>query len=175
MASSLSSQANPMKNTGHESPPHVSPPPPSGKASTDETTAAFSNLALGPSSQPTVDQCLAHLKLLEAFHQLREDISLTDGLFGLQDSFVPPTADEQHRLEILTKIRGKRWAVYVSKAAKRFEIWWRTMVEPDARMLQQKDIPTAFREDPQNGPALSIDRDGLPPLGEHCFLEMDSI
>lgn len=145
-------------------------PPPSYVAKNEtsvlDITAAFSNLDLQASSKPTADQCIAHLKLLEAFHQLREDVALTDGLFGLQDAFVPSTGDKRQRAELLTKIREKRWAVYVAKAAKRFQAWWELMIEPNAPMLRQQSVPIIFQQAPEAGDSMSIDQDHLPPLGE---------
>lgn len=145
-------------------------PPPSYAArdenSIPDITAAFSNLDLRSSRKPTADQCTAHLKLLEAFHQLREDVALNDGLFGLQDAFVSSTEDERQHAELLTKVREKRWAVYVAKAAKRFQSWWEMVIEPSAQRLQQKNIPTIFEQAPEAGNALLIDQDHLPPLGK---------
>ena len=72
-------------------PKYQSPPPAyiantSGEtnANPQNLTAAFSNLKLDDSIIPNPDQCIAHLKLLEAFHQLREDTALHDGLFNIQ-------------------------------------------------------------------------------------------
>ena len=158
-----------IEKNGLSTPPDHSPPP--SYAINDENappdiTAAFANLNLQASGKPTVDQCIAHLKLLEAFHQLREDIALHDGLFGLQDDFVPSNATEQKQAEILTKIREKRWAIYVAKAVYRFQRWWEMVIEPNAQRLRQRDITTAFKEKIETGRALSIDRDHLPPLGK---------
>ena len=158
---------------GLHTPPNHSPPP--SYAGNDDNgipdiTAAFSNLSLKTTDKPTVDQCIAHLKLLEAFHQLREDVATQDGLFGLQDSFVSSKTGERERAELLVKIREKRWEVFVTKAAARFQRWWEVVVEPDAQMLQQSDIPTAFDQNSPSGRALSFDRDRLPPLGESGFM-----
>ncbi len=122
-------------------------------------TAAFSNLNLTAShvpSPPSPDKCIAHLKLLESFHQLREQVALTDGLFGIKDGFVPSDLSEAKRAELLTKMREKRWAVYVAKAAKRFEKWWETCVQPEAQPTRQKEIPVFSNTDPTGGPILSF-------------------
>lgn len=37
---------------------------------------------------PVAETCIAHLRLLHAFHSLKEDIGYSDGLFGLWDSAV---------------------------------------------------------------------------------------
>ncbi len=73
------------EKTGLHTPPDDAPPP--SYAVNDENavpdiTAAFSNLDLKASGKPAVDQCIAHLKLLEAFHQLREDAATQDGHVG---------------------------------------------------------------------------------------------
>ena len=158
---------------GLHTPPNDSPPPSyavNDDSGIPDITAAFSNLDLKTTDKPTVDQCIAHLKLLEAFHQLREDVATQDGLFGLQDSFVSSKTGERERAELLVKIREKRWEVFVTKAAARFQRWWEVVIEPDARMLQQSDIPTAFAQDFPSGKVLSFDTDRLPPLGESGFM-----
>lgn len=136
-----------------------------------DITAAFSNLRLSPADVPTPDHCIAHLKLLEAFHQLREDTATHDGLFGIHDSFVPDAERNSNNAErnsngagMITMIRDKRWAIYVSKAAKRFERWWEKCVEPEAQMMRQTNIMTTFAQSPQSGPSLNFDQDNLPPL-----------
>ena len=151
---------------------HPGDSPPPSYTVNDETvipdlSALFSNLNLQPSSTPTADQCIAHLKLLEAFHQLRENVALTDGLFGILDAFAPSssTANERQRIELLTKIREKRWAVYVAKAVKRFERWWEAVIEPNSQRLRQREIPRIFKQKIHAGSVLSFDLDNLPPLG----------
>ena len=131
-----------------------------------DITAAFSNLNLDASRTPTADQCIAHLKLLEAFHQLREDIALKDGLFGISDNFADTKGTAQEKAELLVKIREKRWAVYVARAAKRFERWWKQCVEPNAQMLKQREIPAAFSQKLHMGNCLDCHCDNLPPLGK---------
>lgn len=141
-----------------------------GDAGPSIITAAFSNLDLGPaSSEPTEDRCIAHLKLLEAFHQLREDIATTDGLFELYDNFVPDYLSQKNQAAVLLKIREKRWAVYVAKAAIRFESWWENLIQPGSKMLRGVDIEIGSwqREDEtREEEAISFTPDNLPPLGE---------
>lgn len=144
-------------------------PPPSyveQDSNVQDTTAAFSNLNLNASGTPTADQCIAHLKLLEAFHQLREDIALKDGLFGISDSFADTKVTAQEKAELLVKIREKRWAVYVARAAKRFEKWWTEYIEPYGQMLKQAEIPATFVQKLHIGNWLDFDCDNLPPLGK---------
>lgn len=135
-----------------------------------DIVAAFSNLNLGSErTKLSQDQCIAHLKLLEAFHQLREDVATTDGLFGIKDSLVPESASEALRAELLLKIREKRWAVYVVKAVSRFETWWKTSVEPGGLMLRQSEInqrfPYVINGDGEKD-QLTFTAENLPPLGE---------
>ena len=146
----------PPAYTASASPPQVEAPP--------DITAAFANLDLneppGPSPTPTPTQCLAHLKLLEALHSLREDISQHDGLFGIKDDFVDASLTES-----LAKVREKRWQVYVCKAAKRFEIWWNACVSPNALRQTQSEVSAVGRT-PWIGQTLTFEKKHLPPLGK---------
>ena len=148
------------------SPPGYEVPPP-------DITASFSKLKLGgnnSSTKPTVDECIAHLKLLEAFSQLREDIGSTDGLFGIHDDFVPANATEQQRTEMLIRIREKRWAIYVTRAVYRFEIYWNRCLEPEARPLRLPDVSTfEYSQRVKQATPLQFTRDNLPPLGTYDF------
>lgn len=150
--------------------------PPTYDASPSNLTAAFSNLNLNAAeNQPTKDRCIAHLKLLEAFHQLREDIATTDSLFGIKDSWVPAELSQRAQAAVLLKIREKRWAVYVAKAASRFETWWEKSIQPDARMLRQADIESATLQEDHTGrgdEVLPFTPDNLPPLGELLTIKM---
>ena len=141
-----------------------SPPPPPYQFNPPDITAAFSNLKLEETDKPTPDHCIAHLKLLEAFHQLRCDVATNDGLFGIQDDFVPKGLSEQQHAETLLKIREKRWAIYVAKAAKRFEKWWQVSIEPDVEMVQQRALEKG-RFDKNRNP-LYFNKQTLPPLGK---------
>ena len=141
------------------------PPPPVYELDPPDITAIFSNLKLEDSSHPTPDQCIAHLKLLETFHQLREDIATNNGLFGLRDDFVPQGLNEQQAAKVLLMIREKRWAIYVAKASKRFEKWWQVSVEPSAKMLNQSMMATEQGFDTDRHP-LFFNKKTLPPLGK---------
>ena len=147
-----------------------SPPPSySARASQEQPpniSTAFANLTLNDSKStqtPTPDQYLAHLKLLEAIYSLREDVSQQDGLFGIHDSFA--SSVPERRPQQLANIREKRWQIYVSKAAKRFEAWWKTSVMPNAERSTQYTVTTVTRT-PWVGSALEFTRRNLPPLGE---------
>ena len=132
-----------------------------------DITAAFSNLNLTGSSFPTPDQCIAHLKLLESFHQLREDVALRDCLFGIKDAFVPQDESKERQAEILRMIREKRWAVYVAKAAQRFKSWWTLCVQPQAtRTTQSSSMVNEMAADKK----LNFQAHDLPPLGKKARL-----
>lgn len=165
-----------MEKHGLPTPSNDSPPPPAytegeSKSNVHDITAAFSSLKLNSSTKPTPDVCIAHLKLLEAFHQLREDTAIEDGLFGIKDAFADVGKSNRDQAELLTKIREKRWQVYVTKASKRFERWWATCVEPNdesKRLLGQSKIPSVFNNGPGVGDRLEWSEDHLPPLGK-CY------
>ena len=168
------SKATATEKDSLPTPPNDSPPPPA-YAQADfnlpvpDITAAFSDLKLAPSAKPTPDVCIAHLKLLEALHQLREDVALEDGRFGIYDAFADAGQSDQERAELLAKIREKRWQVYVTKASKRFERWWTTCVEPGDeryRLLGQSKIPFYFKQSPDIGELLRWNKDHMPPLGK---------
>lgn len=168
-------QAASMEKHGHPTPPSSSISPPAytqgdPNLHVPDITAAFTNLNLAPSAKPTPDLCIAHLKLLEAFHQLREDVACQDGLFGISDAFADAAQSDQERAKLLAKIREKRWQVYVTKASKRFERWWVTCVEPNKekdRLLRQSKMPSLFKQSPDHGERLEWSKHGLPPLGQY--------
>ena len=115
------------------------------------------------SEKPTADQCIAHLKLLECFHELRETIATTDGLYGIKDAYASTAASESSHASLLTKIREKRWSIYVTQAVKRFELWWMNCIEPRGNHPQPMKNATS--------PALWKERltpftkSNLPPIG----------
>ncbi|MCJ1438696.1 hypothetical protein MMC27_008086 [Xylographa pallens] len=149
------------KNTSEDLPPSYSSIPP-------DITTAFSNLRLGQSASiPTADECIAHLKLLEAFSLLREDVGTTDGLYGIRDDLIEPSAfkTEQEAAELLAAMREKRWAIYVTNAVQRFEIYWKVCIQADARMLAQVDMDSENIKDiADRGTPLTFTTDTLPPL-----------
>lgn len=142
-------------------------PPPAYSESTNtpnnnvDITAAFSSLSLQdtPKDQPDANTCLAHLKLLFAFQSLKEDVGYTDGLWNLWDSRADATGDlgldeapkssppglehpstspkDNEKKVKLSKIREKRWALYVARAVDRYEAWWATFPKT---MLREEDM-----------------------------------
>lgn len=168
----INSKHEAMVKNGLLTPPNDSPPTYAQahlNSNVPDITAAFSSLKIAPSAKPTPDVCIAHLKLLEAFHQLREDVAFEDGRFGIKDAFADAGQSDQERADLLIKIREKRWQIYVTKASKRFERWWTTCVEvadEKSRLLGQRKIPTVFRQGPDVGQRLAWSEDCLPPLGK---------
>ena len=115
------------------------PPPPAYQATAPvdvaDITSATSNLKLDvqPSltSLPSKDECTAHLKFLASLAHLREEISETDGLYGIGDDLADEflkTSPSTPRENIIVKLREKRWAVYVTRAVDRFQKWWQVCV-----------------------------------------------
>ena len=147
-------------------------PPPSYAVNLPDITAAFSNLSLRQATaKPTRDQCIAHLKLLECFHELRENIATQNGLFGIRDEFVPPGLSERDHAAFLVRIREKRWAVYVAKAARRFESWWAQSIDVSHSMYRTQDRASLAG---MMNKALPLDdiKDKLPPIGTPILLDI---
>ncbi|KAG6025480.1 hypothetical protein E4U41_001509 [Claviceps citrina] len=112
-----------------------------------DITASFATLSIDDRLRdrgPETDVCIVHLKLLHAIHALKEDVGYTDGLFGLHDSAAIAVVNgleqisshvenarrrgETELLKLsLSKIREKRWALYVARAVDRYESWWKCM------------------------------------------------
>lgn len=98
------------------------------KAPAENITEAFSSLHLTDEALdlPNAETCLAHLKLLYAFRVLREDVGYTDGLWGVADPEEDPKAPEVPPA-VLSRLREKRWAVYLARAVDRYEAWWASL------------------------------------------------
>lgn len=141
--------------------------PPSYNQDAVDITSHFAKLDLNfPSSKPTVDQCIAHLKLLEAFHQLREDVATSDGLFNISDESARESSKQE---DVLAKLREKRWAVYVARAADRFERWWTTTVPSTQQRLRQSDVGTTGNFDEIVNAGRPLKTITLPPLGRSSY------
>ena len=148
-------------------PPSTSPPPSyADNAAVPDITAGFAQLNLSPttSETPTADECIAHLKLLEAFSQLREDIGNRDGLYGLFDELVENDLAPESKSQLLARMREKRWAIFVTLAAMRFETWWSKVAQ--GRMLVDVQLcNTSMERALRDASPLSFTHDSLPPLG----------
>lgn len=139
-----------------------SPPP------TASITAAFDSLQLSnaPPIFPTAETCLAHLKLLYAFRNLKDDVGYTDGLWGIKD---PDPAAGVPDARLLSRLREKRWAIYLARAVDRYEAWW---VSFGGRPLTMWDMEAkdsiAYKCFPVDGDsaALRWDEVNMIPLGK---------
>ncbi|KAG8525652.1 uncharacterized protein KY384_000412 [Bacidia gigantensis] len=145
-----------MKGSKLQAPETPPPPPPYEAHARPDLNAAFSRLNLqAKTSRPSPDECLAHLKLLEAFHRLRQSIAFGSGLFGIKDD----GPDWQ-----LAQRREKRWAVYVARAAYRFGRWWSQCDLQGGRQLTMGDLSALSQESLVKGSTLHFDHNNIPPL-----------
>lgn len=161
---------NPKGKGQLRSPTPENPPPlytVDASPNVPDINAGLATLGLNTKKTRPFSDLSAHLKLLESFHQLREDIALHDGLFGIWDSFVPSSRSEREQAEILLKIREKRWAIYVAKAASRFQTWWQASVEPGTGMLSTTELLVDYSIHlyVEEGDQLLFSKENLPPLG----------
>ncbi|KAL1896073.1 hypothetical protein Sste5346_004812 [Sporothrix stenoceras] len=104
---------------------------------------------------PTPDEAIAHLQFLNAVHALKEEIGYTDGIFGLTDAMAaapddvvsiplnlpdkqaaPTSAEDRYRAR-LSKVREKRWALFVARAVDRYEAWWIQATKGNWRLTEQ--------------------------------------
>ncbi|KAI1816891.1 hypothetical protein GGS20DRAFT_583087 [Poronia punctata] len=99
----------------------------------DELNSAFSSLNV-PLVADTVteDTCLAHLKLLSTFQNLKETVGYADGLWAIYDDYKDVVLEKENKKigeevkEKISVLREKRWALYVARATDRYESWWNT-------------------------------------------------
>lgn len=115
---------------------------------------------------PTPGQAIAHIELLVAFSNLRDEIMKNDGLFDLwnNDATAKTSVEE---------IQEKRWAVFVTTAVDRFSVWWRalamiadgpTLTVHDTRKFQRGAYLKRYYE--ERGKPMVQNRAELPPLGK---------
>jgi len=135
----------------------------------EQLSAAFSSLHLSdtPPAFPDTEHCLAHLKLLSAFHALKEDIGYTDGLFNLYDAKCELL---DNRDEALAKMREKRWVLYIARAVERFEDWWLQVLcnMEQSKRLEGKEMVAnvlKFTDFTKRGRVHRWTTSMLPPIG----------
>jgi hypothetical protein len=191
LASKLSSKESESKNVRlTPSKDRASPPPPftriassssdqpptytaqdsnTNAPSASDLSAAFSslNLSTNPSPLPTPETCLAHLKLLHTLQTLKQDIGYTDGLFGVWDA---KAERAEKRDETLSKLREKRWVLFIARAVERFQAWWTGFLCPlnNSKRLECKEIDPSnmrFVKFPERGAPITWTGEMLPPLG----------
>jgi len=157
-----------------------------------DITAGFANLKLATQPKDAdVDTCLAHLKLLAAFQNMKEEVGYTDGLWNIwdtradtadlvvDDAALPMEATVEERLladpgqrtaeekmAVLSRLREKRWAVFVARAVDRYQTWWTSMYQPS---LTETNMTTpgeaSYEAFPTSGDVLNWTPPMLPPLG----------
>jgi len=157
------------KSATKEQPPSYAANDPADP-SPEELNRAFNNLKLSetPLEFPEPEQCLAHLKLLYAFHALKEDVGYTDGIFNLWNSACEKMSQ---RDEALKKMREKRWALYIARAVERFETWWITVLcsmEPSKRLECKEMVANnlRFTQFTTKGAVQRWTTAMLPPIGK---------
>lgn len=123
------------------------------------------------SGLPNVQQCHSHLLFLNALHNLRQDVSNRDGLFDLfdEDAGLHSKSDGGVENAAIEAIAEKRWAVYVTRAAKRFEAWWTSIARTSGSGRLKLGALFEFDESallplPSNG-VNRMNTEDLPPLG----------
>ncbi|KAK9472481.1 uncharacterized protein V1510DRAFT_133363 [Dipodascopsis tothii] len=126
---------------------------------------------------PTVDECLVHLKLMSAFANLRQDISTSDGLFGISDS-VADLYNSAAKINALRAIREKRWQVFVTLSEYRFRAWWNALPKDQDRLetvytLSMVEVDPYMLDSMANLAAKKgLTRDSLPPLGKQLCVAL---
>lgn len=162
-----------------------SPPPPTYEQANrhEDHTQYAPQIASGSLQHnpdlPSPADCVAHLKLLECFYRLRQNIASTNGLFGIscdiiEDLDKSATQSDTHKdknNEGITLLAEKRWQVYVSRAVERFSRW-RYSLEPKAdyytlaRAISSKGQVLADRVNPETAKPFLFDAENLPPIGK---------
>ncbi|KAA8909518.1 hypothetical protein TRICI_004469 [Trichomonascus ciferrii] len=93
-------------------------------------------------------EVVAHVRLMEAFYNLRREVEEKDGVFGLCDGleFPDPAPDVYGRVPTKEEtVREARWGLYVQRAVERYERWWENVVlrlgdEDGQRALLVQDV-----------------------------------
>jgi hypothetical protein len=135
--------------------------------------------SFSPAIAVSPDHCIAHLKLLEAFYQLREDVGNTDDVFGIPSpdfdgATVAAGTSQNAQALAQIKVREKRWAVYVARAVDRFYEWWDKCVpttlegSPYHKLTSRELRSVSLDSMPTKGMRIRqlVSRDHLPPLGK---------
>ncbi|KAJ6783587.1 hypothetical protein PWT90_08463 [Aphanocladium album] len=132
----------------------------------------------------TESRCLAHLKLLHALQAMKEDVGYTDGLWGIWDSSVmdgkglvidseelesdkekTQLTEAEGKQMMMSKLREKRWAIFVARAVDRYEAWWNSQ---DITMLTEDDMSVQdgdnYMRYPSTNRKFAWRMSNLPPL-----------
>lgn len=164
---------SPFPSSQPSRPPSPAPLPFYQSTSTD-IAAESANLNIQDTNRvaeqlPQPEPYDAHLKLLQAFHELKDDVSSSGGLFDLNDRDIPSNMPPESRDAALRKLAQKRWAIYVARAVDRFAKWW-YMALPSRPQgfirMNEFDVNgpvLACFDDPAYAPIV-FTPDNLPPL-----------
>ncbi|KAM0370862.1 hypothetical protein HYE67_002130 [Fusarium culmorum] len=171
-------------------PPYQAQPDSKAPALADQDLgieAPFADLKIDPTPHdPEPNVCLAHLRLLFAFEALKEDIGYQDGLFGIWDSRADGnirvrengdveelpasekfTPDLEDKKKALSKLREKRWSLFVARAVDRYQEWWssnfRTLSSLTEDKMKDKDS-LSFGKFVSGASTDWWDQEALPPL-----------
>ncbi|UNI13725.1 hypothetical protein JDV02_000441 [Purpureocillium takamizusanense] len=121
------------------------------------------NLSDEPLETPDTVSCLIHLRLLDAFEKLKSRTGLKDGLWDIWDN---RASSADNSLDILVKLREKRWAVYVARAVDRYQAWWESF--RPVMLLQSDMFPGSATTEKYtqflNSEPISWREEDLPPL-----------
>lgn len=125
--SSLAAKEKKVESMSESRRPTPPPKYPTENAPVEDFSSTFRKLNIRQNNVrlPSNHECTVHLKFLNVLANLRKDISENDGLFGIHD--FSADAFYAHKEKAITKIREKRWGVYVARAVDRFEAWFGTL------------------------------------------------
>lgn len=124
------------------------------------------DLSTTASTTPDTASLLAHLRLLLTFEKLKQQIGFTDGLWDIWDN---RAASADNSLEVLVKLREKRWAIYIARAVDRYEEWWNILPHD---MLFEKDMMRGTECHPEkyvqfmDAKLIPWKMEMLPPIGK---------
>jgi hypothetical protein len=164
--------------------------------------ATFANLQLdNKPHKADANQCLAHLKLLFAFHNMKEDIGYNDGIWGLWNTRAnaeptppvdskgletsncsserDPSKTDEQKQALLSHVREKWWAVFVARAVDRYSAWWNTLTRNlslTESAIEKCASPT-YGKFPESGGSSYWTQSMLPPLGmyQKLYLLMEVV
>lgn len=146
--------------------------PPAYEVAAEETppynvgmTELFKKLDMGEvnaDSVPETGAVVCHLKLLEAFYCMRQEVEGMEGLFV--------SGDEEEDIA-----KEWRWAIFVSRAVDRFEKWWNCLIVENSEPVLLKVSDDRSKRPSRRPPkGKLIEPNKMPPLDVlmvwHAFL-----
>jgi hypothetical protein len=128
------------------------------------------------SSTVAAAECIAHLKLLASFADLRDQVATTDGLFNIYDRESERFLRKELRNKAAALLREKRWAIYITRAVDRYTAWLQKCVPTDGMGLKNgivtiDDLETrgTFDSYTEWTSRIRWSKDILPPIGQYRF------